>query len=207
VTLGDAFLIAFGVAGGISIGEVAKAVVAQILDHLNKRAVESHKFRLDLRKLDYVRVLDRYEACRTILAEVKADEDGIRGFVEQTEWDKMKAKVEEDDRYAPLFFLDESKSQLESILETRAHLLPASVIEPAITFRAAEASVDIITRAVMSPAFRTYETPRKLMLIARTREYSEEQLKLIPAFKSVLERTCDELAATLGLEKGGVSKI
>ena len=207
MTLGDAFLIALGVAGGISLGEFAKLVLTQLLDHFNKRWIETHKFVLDLRKLDYVRVLDRYEACRTILAEVKTDEEGIRGFVEQTEWDKMKEKIQEDDRYAPLFFLDETKTQLEHILENRAHLLPASVIEQAIAFRSAEASVDIITRAVMSPAFLTYETPRKLMMIARTRQYSEDQLKLIPAFEAILEKTCNQLGATLGLEKDGVSKI
>jgi hypothetical protein len=207
VTLGDFIFVALSVAGGIALGDVAKVLVAPLADWLAKRNIETHKFKLDLRKLDYVRVLDRYEACRTILAEVKADEDGIRGFVEQTEWDKMRAKVEEDDRYAPLFFLDETKTQLEQILENRAHLLPASVIEHAIGFRAAEASVDIITRAVMSQAFPSYETPRKLMLIERTREYSEEQLALIPAFKAILEKTCDELGATLGLEKGGMSKV
>jgi hypothetical protein len=207
VTLSDFVLVALSVAGGIVLGDAAKLLVTPFLDWLSKRNIATHTFKLDLRKLDYVRVLDRYEACRTILAEVKADEDGIRGFVEQTEWDKMKEKIQEDDRYSPLFFLDEGKSQLERILENSAHLLPASVIDRAIIYRTAEASVDIITRAVMSPAFLTYETPRKLMMVENARTYSRQQLDLIPAFKEVLEKTCTDLEATLGLNDAGAPKL
>ena len=200
MTVGDFILVALSVAGGIALGDVAKTFIVPAIDWLSKRSIETHKFALELRKLGYARVLDRYEACRTILAEVAADEEGIRGFVEQTQWEKMKEMIAEDDRYTPLFFLDDTKSQLERILDNSAHLLPALIIDQAIAYRTAGASVDVITRAVMAPTFRGYETPRKLMMIDRAREYAQAQLELVPKFREKLDAACRELESVLALD-------
>ncbi len=203
MTLGDLILVALSVAGGIALGDAAKIFLAPAIDWLSKRSIESHKFALELRKIGYARVLDRYEACRTILAEVTADEKNIGEFVSRTPWNDIKLGIEADDRYAPLFLLDDTKSQLDRTLENNAHLLPAVIIDQAIEYQSARAISEVVTRAVMTAEFKLYETARKLNMIDWAKDNASEQLALAPRFKKTLEETCAALAVALKLDADG----
>ena len=52
----------------------------------------------------------------------------------------------------------------------------------------------------MAPTFRGYETPRKLMMIDRAREYAQAQLELVPKFREKLDAACRELESVLALD-------
>ena len=186
------------VAGFAVAWHVARVIVDQSVQSWRERKLEQVRARNDIDKFGFDMAFNRYEACRTILAEVNVEEDGIRAFVYETDWDEIKNRCRNMEDYQPIFVGDTSRSQLQKVCDESMHFLPTPVIDHAIAYLGSRNAVFLLTDAIMAPQFKSYDCQRKLWLLQQLYEQAKQQMEKTTPLACALDKACEAMAKALG---------
>jgi hypothetical protein len=119
---------------GVSAGLLLKPLWEQVWVYLREKLMAREKYRLEMERLGAERLYHRFEACRTVLADVVHYRAALEVLLRRTPWDQINDRIDAEPRFIPYFPVSDKASQLDKTLREAQHLLPNDVIDMAIEY-------------------------------------------------------------------------